>query len=149
MITANRVQSFFGSNPLNYLNSLLLQEIRRHHANLDQHAALHQGHRVWASDNSIHFEIDLPGHTPGDFEVTLEKDIITVSLKRTDEPEAKAAATYLIQERTDTPQSLQLKLPFRPEANGVQTAYARGVLQISATTPAADLPRQLEVRSGE
>ncbi|GEM_PF-3628917 len=149
MIAANRVQNFFTSNPLNYLNSLLLQEVRRHQAALDQHAAIHQGHRVWASNSAIHFEIDLPGYQPEDFQVTLEKDLITVNIPSKGNREGEPSGKYLIQERTGAPETLQLKLPFRPEADAVQTTYSRGVLKISAATPEADQPRQLEVRSGE
>lgn len=146
-MAANRIQHLLTPNPFQHLNSLLLREARRYVAARDVQDRP-QDVRIWTNEDSVAIEVELPGQSLDQIDVSLEKQVITLAVKH---PEAASTekVTVHLKERQAISGRLQLSLPFRPDPEQIQITYARGVLTITALRPAEDLPRQLEVKAGE
>ena len=82
---------------------------------------------VYLDDNAIIVDLELPGKTAKDVELSLEPQAVVVS----DKPEAKVdAATGKSLEVTPA-WSRRLNLPFRVNADKANAKFADGILRIS------------------
>lgn len=93
----------------------------------------------WSNDNEAFLEVELPGVTESDFELTVNDDIITIAGERKD-PFASENATSHRQERAFGSFSRTLQLPFTVESDKVTARYEHGVLRVT-------LPRRESTKS--
>jgi len=88
---------------------------------------------------------DLPGHAPGDVQVTLNQDVLTlVGERKSDAPEGY---TVHRAERVPVRFSRSLKLPSRVDPEKVEASLESGVLRVTVEKAAEVQPRKINVRS--
>jgi HSP20 family protein len=91
--------------------------------------------------------VDLPGVDPESIEVTVEKDLLTVSARREWQPDA--GEQVLSRERAHGTFTRRLRLSQRLNAEGVRASYDRGVLTLVVPVAEAAKPRRIPVSSGD
>jgi HSP20 family molecular chaperone IbpA len=104
--------------------------------------------RVWSSENGILIDLDRPGLTPQDFEITIEKDRLSVAIKPDAQADADAGdGQYHVHERDGACEPAEFRLPFAIHQDLTDVSYKDGILRISVTRPAEEQPRKLNVRA--
>jgi HSP20 family protein len=89
---------------------------------------------------------ELPGVEPGDIEISVVGDTLTLSGSRQlDDP--GEGGTYHRRERSHGRFTRAIRIPFPAEPDGVEAVFDRGVLSISLPRLEADKPRRIEVRA--
>lgn len=89
---------------------------------------------VLADDNAVIIDLELPGKTAEDVELSLEPQAAIIADKPKAEPETEAgkAAT------TQSAWSRRIELPFRVDADKANAKFTNGILRIKL--PKADAP---------
>ena len=125
-------------NNYNYMNMAwgLLDEVLNAFDQDVQHAPLLREWRprvyAWESDKALVLEAELPGVEPGQVEVSIEGDVLTL--------QGKADAS------DKRPQfGRQLKLPFAVEVEAVKAAFANGILTLTLPKAAVAQRRLIAV----
>jgi HSP20 family protein len=90
--------------------------------------------------------IDLPGVDPGSIDLTIEKNVLTVTAERRWQPDE--GVEVLVSERPQGRFSRQLFLGDALDAEHVQAAYDAGVLTIRIPVAEQAKPRKVEVQAG-
>ncbi len=93
----------------------------------------------WSNEDEALLEIELPGASPDDFDLSVTDDVVTIAGSRKD-PMAEESATAHRQERAFGSFSRTLQLPFAVNADGVVARYEQGILRVT-------LPRREETKS--
>lgn len=117
-----------------------------------QQSALHSGFpvasrpatRLWGNDNGLILELDLPGRSVEQFEVTAERNLLSIDVNSGD---SAPSGTRLRQERTEV-KHLEFQLPFEITAEKADLSYVQGVLRIALQKPDHELPQKLVVKQG-
>ena len=101
---------------------------------------------AYRHDGQFVVQLDLPGVDPASIEVTVEKDVLTVSAQRqwprTEGQQVVAA------ERPQGTFSRQLFLGEALDADGIHAAYDNGVLTITLPVAEQAKPRKVAITSG-
>ena len=125
-------------NNYNYMNMAwgLLDEVLNAFDQDVQHAPWLREWRprvnAWESDKALVLEAELPGVEPGQVEVSIEGDVLTL--------QGKADAS------DKRPQfGRQLKLPFAVEVEAVKAAFANGILTLTLPKAAVAQRRLIAV----
>lgn len=84
----------------------------------------------WSNENEAILEVEMPGVSAGDFEVTVADDVVTIAGERKD-PHQQEIATAHRQERAFGKFSRTLQLPFEADSEKVAAHYENGVLRIT------------------
>jgi HSP20 family protein len=92
----------------------------------------------------VHF--DLPGVDPSSIELTVEKNVLTVSAERHWDSKDQE---FIANERPQGSFSRQLFLGDTLDADHVEAAYDRGVLTLTIPMAEQAKPRKIEVTSGD
>jgi len=101
---------------------------------------------VWMSDDKAVVDVELPGVQPGDVEVTVLENTLTVSGNRpTDGDDGKR--TWFKRERPLGEFRRTLELPFAVEADKVAASYRNGILRITLPRAEADKPRTVPIET--
>lgn len=93
----------------------------------------------WNKEDEALLEVEMPGVGPGDFELTVADDVVTIAGERKD-PHEKENATAHRQERSFGKFSRTIQLPFEVESDKVTARYEHGVLHVT-------LPRRTTTKS--
>ena len=94
---------------------------------------------IYFNDNAVLVDVELPGKTAKDVNLSLEPQAITIADKPQSETESGKAA------ETRPAWSRRLELPFRVDANKAAARFADGILRIQLPkTVNADI-RQIEI----
>ena len=93
----------------------------------------------------VHF--DLPGVDPATIDVTVEKNVLTVSAERTWAPQD--GDEVLVHERPRGSYRRQLFLGETLDASGLEASYDAGVLTLTLPVAEAAKPRKVEIKVGE
>jgi HSP20 family protein len=104
---------------------------------------------VTQRDSELEVTAELPGVKPGDVEITLEGDMLTVRGEKKADAERKDAIGR-VRERRWGSFSRTIRLPFEPPADKVEAHFMDGVLSLTMKVPegAAPKPRRIEVKAG-
>jgi HSP20 family protein len=89
---------------------------------------------AWESDQALMIEAELPGIEPGQVEVSIEGELLTLQGKA-DEAEKRPRF------------GRQLKLPFAVDVDAVKAAYANGILTLTLPKAAAAQRRLIAVHA--
>ena len=89
---------------------------------------------------------DLPGVSPDSVELTVEKNVLTVSAERQWEPEA--GTEVVASERPQGSFSRQLFLGDSLDADHIEANYENGVLCVTIPVAEAARPRKVAITSG-
>ena len=92
----------------------------------------------------VHF--DVPGVDPSSIELTVEKDVLTVSAERRWQP--AEGDEVLVAERPQGSFSRQLFLGEGLDADGIEANYDNGVLTVTIPVAERAKPRRVEISSG-
>lgn len=94
-------------------------------------------------DGSYTLRFDLPGVDPDCVDVTVERNVLTVTAERPEEePES---ATWLLRERPTGTHRREVRLGDKFETSKVEAAYDNGVLTVMVPVREEVLPRKVAV----
>lgn len=100
---------------------------------------------VWADENAVHAEVDLPGVDPAKLEVTVtEGNQLTVQGERT--PPSLPGVSWIRQERPFGKFVRVVSLPTLVNAETVEARYENGVLRLTLPKHEAAKPRKIVVK---
>ncbi len=98
-------------------------------------------------EDGIEFRFDLPGIDPASIEVTVDRGVLTVSAKRTEE--LAEGEKPVVRERFTGSFSRRVRLGNGVDAAKVEASYDRGVLTVRVPLAETAKPRKVEIQTGE
>ena len=101
---------------------------------------------AWRGDDRFFVNIDLPGVDPSTIDLTVEKNVLTVSAERV--WQRGEEDQVLVAERPHGHFSRQLFLGEGLNADGIEARYEHGVLTITVPVAEQAKPRKVEVTTG-
>jgi HSP20 family protein len=106
---------------------------------------------VKETDDAYIMEMDLPGRTEKDVELSLKDRVLSINSVQEDRKDEKKkdadGVEYLIRERRSSSFSRRFTLPEDIDATNVEANFANGVLTISIPRKAESQPRQITIKS--
>lgn len=101
---------------------------------------------IWQGDDAVALTAELPGVEPGDIEISVKGDILTISGERK-APEVPEDAVWHRRERAYGKFSRSIRLPFPASDDAVEARMSNGVLRIVVARPEEDRPRKIEIKA--
>lgn len=101
---------------------------------------------VWQGPEAIAITAELPGIEPGDIEISVKDNVLTLSGERK-APEVPEGARWRRSERGYGKFSRAIRLPFAASDDLVEARMANGVLRIVIARPAETRPRKIEIKA--
>ena len=98
-------------------------------------------------DGDVTLRFDVPGSDPDSIEVTVDRGVLTVSVKR--QEERTENDKFFVRERSMGTFTRRLRLSEKLNADAVEATYTNGVLQVRIPVLEQAKPRKVEVRQGE
>lgn len=98
-------------------------------------------------DGDVLLRFDVPGIDPESIEVTVDRGVLSVSVKR--EEERTEGDKFFVHERSFGTFTRRLYLSKNLNADAVEAAYNNGVLEVRIPVLEQAKPRKVEVRQGE
>jgi len=98
-------------------------------------------------DGDVLLRFDVPGIDPESIEVTVDRGVLSVSVKR--EEERAESDKFFVRERTFGTFTRRLSLSKNLNADAVEAAYNNGVLEVRIPVTEQAQPRKIEVRKVE
>jgi HSP20 family protein len=98
-------------------------------------------------EDDILLRFDVPGIDPDSIEVTVDRGVLTVGARRTEEL-AEGEKPY-IRERATGTFSRRLRLGETADADNIEADYHDGVLTVRVPLAEKAQPRKVEIRTGE
>jgi len=98
-------------------------------------------------EGDVLLRFDVPGIDPESIEVTVDRGVLSVSVKRTEERAENDK--FFVRERTMGTFTRRLYLSKNLNADAVEAAYNNGVLEVRIPVLEQAKPRKVEVRQGD
>ena len=98
-------------------------------------------------DGDVTLRFDVPGSDPDSIEVTVDRGVLTVSVKR--QEERTENDKFFVRERSMGTFTRRLRLSENLNADAVAATYTNGVLEVRIPVLEQAKPRKVEVRQGE
>jgi HSP20 family protein len=98
-------------------------------------------------DNEIELRFDLPGIDAGSIEVTVDRGVLTVSAKRSEEYAENEK--LFVRERVMGSFTRRIRLSDSVDAEKIAAAYDSGVLAVRVPLAERALPRKVEISTPE
>jgi HSP20 family protein len=98
-------------------------------------------------DGDVLLRFDVPGIDPDSIEVTVDRGVLTVSVKR--QEERAENDKFFVRERSMGTFTRRLYLSKNLNADAVEAAYNNGVLEVRIPVLEQAKPRKVEVRQGD
>ena len=98
-------------------------------------------------DGDVLLRFDVPGIDPDSIEVTVDRGVLTVSVKR--QEERTENDKFFVRERSMGTFTRRLYLSKNLNADAVEAAYNNGVLEVRIPVLEQAKPRKVEVRQGD
>jgi len=98
-------------------------------------------------DGDVLLRFDVPGIDPESIEVTVDRGVLSVSVKRAEERAENDK--FFVRERTMGTFTRRLYLSKNLNADAVEAAYHNGVLEVRIPVLEQAKPRKVEVRQGD
>ena len=98
-------------------------------------------------DGDVLLRFDVPGIDPESIEVTVDRGVLSVSVKR--EEEHTENDKFFVRERTMGTFTRRLYLSKNLNADAVEATYNNGVLEVRIPVLEQAKPRKVEVRQGD
>lgn len=102
---------------------------------------------VWTDEDSAVVTAELPGMNPGDIDISVEDDTLTLRGSRQPE-EVGEGVTFHRRERRFGGFLRTFRLPFRVDAGSVEAIFKNGVLNIVLPRAEADKPKKIAIKTG-
>lgn len=100
---------------------------------------------LWEADEKLHLELDAPGVTAENVEVTVENGELSVQLERS---AGEDPPTFAYNERRFGKVTRTVDLPDTVDPESVEAQLRDGVLYVSIAKRPETKPRRIEVRQG-
>lgn len=100
---------------------------------------------VWTSKEGVVIDAELPGVEPGDVDVSVRGDELTIQGKV--DGVHKEGETFHRRERPSGAFVRTLQLPFRADSGGVKAAYKNGLLRLTVPRPEEEKPRKIAIEA--
>ena len=97
-------------------------------------------------DGDVLLRFDVPGIDPESIEVTVDRGVLSVSVKRTEERAENDK--FFVRERSMGTFTRRLYLSKNLNADAVEAAYNNGILEVRIPVLEQAKPRKVEVRQG-
>jgi HSP20 family protein len=98
-------------------------------------------------ENDVTLRLDVPGVDPDSIEVTVDRGILSVSVKR--QEERGENDKYFVRERTMGTFTRRMRLSENLNGDAVEASYGHGVLEVRIPVLEQAKPRKIEVRKVE
>ena len=98
-------------------------------------------------DGDVLLRFDVPGIDPDSIEVTVDRGVLTVSVKR--QEERAENDKFFVRERSMGTFTRRLYLFKNLNADAVEAAYHNGVLEVRIPVLEQAKPRKVEIRQGD
>ena len=98
-------------------------------------------------ENDVLLRFDVPGIDPQTINVTVDRGVLSVSVKR--EEEHAESDKFFVRERTMGTFTRRLYLSKNLNADAVEAAYNNGILEVRIPVLEQAKPRKVEVRQGD
>ena len=98
-------------------------------------------------DGDVLLRFDVPGIDPDAIEVTVDRGVLTVSVKR--QEERAENDKFFVRERSMGTFTRRLYLSKNLNADAVEAAYNNGILEVRIPVLEQAKPRKVEVRQGD
>jgi HSP20 family protein len=139
LATKNRLREFLPTNFAEF-DSFLNQVLGPN--------GLRVGHSpagVWEDEGAYHIELDVPGIQRENFDVTLDKGTLTISVERK-HAESDNARKGWREERYYGKVTRAFSLPETIDADSISAEMNNGVLHVSVAKSPAAQPRKVEIK---
>lgn len=101
---------------------------------------------VYEDKEKITVEVEVPGMTTEDVEITVDKNVLTLKGERVIEQKAEGKS-YWRTERAGGTFVRSFTLPSSIEAEKIQASYDKGVLSVHIPKKPEVVPRKIEIKS--
>lgn len=101
---------------------------------------------AYETDDRFVVHMDLPGLTPDDIDVTLDRNLLTIKGERRFASEVREDSYHRIERRYGT-FSRTISLPSHVDGEGIQASFRDGVLEV--VVPKADEAKPRKIKVGE
>jgi HSP20 family protein len=98
-------------------------------------------------DGEVVLRFDVPGIDPDSIDVTVDRGVLSVSVKR--EEERTASDRFFVRERTMGTFTRRVSLSENLNADAVEAAYSNGVLEVRIPVAEQAKPRRIEIRQAD
>lgn len=97
------------------------------------------------AEDAYRLEVDLPGLTKDDIQLSITDDVVTLKGSRKQETEKRAEGYHRIERMYGSFQR-SFRIPGGIDATKVEASFENGVLQVTLPKPEERKPRQIEVK---
>jgi len=101
---------------------------------------------VWQGPEAVAIAAELPGIEPGDIEISVKDNVLTLSGERK-APEVPEGARWHRNERGYGKFSRAIRLPFAASDDKVGARMTNGVLRIVVVRPEETRPKKIEIKA--
>ena len=101
---------------------------------------------MWQGPDSAALTAELPGVDPGDIDISVQEDGVTISGERKP-PASDEETVWHRRERSYGRFSRAIQLPYRVDPDRVEARMSDGVLQLELHRPEADKPRRVQIKT--
>ena len=98
-------------------------------------------------DGDVVLRFEVPGIDPGSVDVTVDRGVLSVSVKR--QEERAETDKFVVRERTMGTFTRRVSLSKSLNADAIEAAYSNGVLEVRIPVLEQEKPRKVEVRQGD
>jgi HSP20 family protein len=98
-------------------------------------------------DGDVVLRFDVPGIDPASVDVTVDRGVLSVSVKR--QEEQAETDKFVVRERTMGTFTRRVSLSKNLNADAIEAAYSNGVLEVRIPVAEQAKPRKVEVRQGD
>ena len=98
-------------------------------------------------DGDVVLRFDVPGIDPSSIDVTVDRGVLSVSVKR--QEERTENDKFFVRERTMGTFTRRLRLSENLNADAIEAAYNNGVLEVTIPVTEQAKPRKVEIRQGQ
>ncbi len=102
---------------------------------------------VVRGDNDVTLRFDVPGIDPESIDVTVDRGVLTVSVKR--QEERTENDKFFVRERTMGTFTRRMRLSENLNAEAIEASYDNGVLEVRIPVLELAKPRKVEVRQAD
>jgi HSP20 family protein len=95
-------------------------------------------------ENNVVFKFDVPGIDPDSIDVTVDRGVLSVSVKR--QEEHTQDGKFFVRERTTGSFTRRVYLSDTLDANAIDASYDNGVLEVTIPVLEHAKPRKIEIR---
>jgi len=103
---------------------------------------------AWENEQGLVLTAEIPGIDPSKLDVSLEKDVLTISGERAGGAPATPEENYVRRERWFEPFKRTVELPFDVNPDKCDASYERGVLTVRLERAPELQPKKLTIKAG-